>query len=200
MDQKFYPRVTSIIGATSDPKKEKALARWRAKLEKIHGVEGAVVERQKILDNGTAFHSSVERFLKREKDTEEHDYFCNVRPLVSLVRQTSEFLIVEERLFCHEHQYQGQPDLICQMEGLTTIVDWTTSQRPKRKKWIEHKFLQAGAYSIACSKDVEQLAVVVVTPKKYQLFTDDPKKWEDAFLERLDAFKKMKTKERFKDK
>ncbi len=85
------------------------------------------------------------------------------------------------------------------MEGLTTNVDWTTSQRPKRKQWIEHKFLQAGAYSIACSKDVEQMAVVVVTTKKYQLFTDEPKKWEDAFLEKLDEFIKRKTKERFKD-
>jgi hypothetical protein len=190
-----YPRVTSIIEATSDDTKVQALMKWQKKLEKIHGIEGAKIERQKILDNGTNLHQSIEDYLN-EKEPLEHHLFSAVLPLLKVVKQ-SEDLILERRIFCHQYKYQGKPDCIATYDGLKTVIDWTTSVRLKRKEWVAHKFLQAGAYAIACEEigiKIEQLAVVVVCnePKTYQVFSEEPTQWKLMFLDCLNKYNKLK--------
>lgn len=191
-----YPRVTEIIKATEDPEKQKNLLKWMKKMEKIHGENGAEIERQKILDNGTALHTSIEKYLADEIEENPHHKFNTIKPVLNLVKQ-SERLIIEKRIYCHKYKFQGKPDLITHFEGLPTIIDWTTSQKTKKKQWIEHKFIQAGAYSIASELElnikIAQLAVIVIVdkPNTFQIFTEPPKKWRVEFLRRLGQYKKM---------
>jgi hypothetical protein len=193
-----YPRVTTIISETEPPEKRKKLLRWMKKLEKVHGVEGAERERQAILDNGTSVHDSIEKFL-----TESPDY-NGLHPqavslygfLNNLKHSNNELMIVEQRLYCHKYKFQGKPDLICELNGLPTIIDWTTSAKWKKKEWVEHKFLQAGAYAIACDEmnlPIKQLAVVSIcnNPRTYQLFTEPPKQWRIDFLKRLGEYQAL---------
>ncbi|BAQ65580.1 hypothetical protein [Geminocystis sp. NIES-3709] len=198
-----YPRVTTIIEETKDPEKEKALLKWMKKLEKIHGVEGAQLERQKILDNGTALHKAIEDFLHSIGTNEsDHPMLRTIIPFLRLlIKDKDNELIIEKRLFCHKYKFKGKPDLICSnFEGLSTIFDWTTSTQAKKKQWIEHKFIQAGAYAIACEEigiKIEQLAVVVVckNPRKFQIFTEPPKQWRIEFLKRLGQYQQLKREE-----
>jgi hypothetical protein len=189
-----YPRVTTIIAETEDAKKKQNLLKWMKKMQKIHGIEGAEIERQKILDNGTSLHQAIEDYLSG-KEPLDHPQFTAVLPFLKLIKQSND-LILEKRLFCHKYKYQGKPDLIGIYDGLTTIIDWTTSLQLKRKEWVDHKFLQAGAYAIACEEigiEIQQLAVVTIcqNPRTFQIFTDPPYKWRIEFLKRLGKYKAL---------
>jgi len=190
-----YPRVTTIIQETENPEKRQKLLKWMKKMEKIHGVDGAIIERQKILDNGTNLHQAIEDYLFSKENPVDHPSLNLIIPLLKVIKNEGD-LIIEKRLFCHKHKFKGQPDLICNFEGSPTIIDWTSSQRMKKKPWLEHKFIQAGAYSIACEEigiKINQLAVVVIcgSPRTYQVFTDSPKPWRIEFLKRLGQYQQM---------
>jgi hypothetical protein len=192
-----YPRVTEIISATEEPEKRKKLLRWMKKIEKIHGVKGAEVYRQSILDNGTNLHQSIEDYLSNKIQDVDHSALNLVLPLLKVIKSQNENLIIEKRLYCHKYKFKGQPDLICQFEDLPTIIDWTTSLQIKQKKWVEHKFIQAGAYAIASELElgitIKQLAVVVVceSAKRCQVFTDSPDQWQSEFLKRLEQYQQI---------
>lgn len=192
MNPTQYPRVTEIISATDSEENKKRLLRWQKKMEKLHGIEGAKRVKQDILDNGTNFHQSVEDFLYQKVLDNPHPSLPIVIPFLRSLKSSEK--IIEKRLYCHKYRYQGKPDLICNYYGEYTVFDWTTSQALKKKEWVEHKFLQAGAYAIASEEElglkIRQLSVVVVvdSKQKYQLFTESPTKWKEAFLERLKQY------------
>lgn len=194
-----YDRVTKILEATEDPEKRKKILRWRKKLEKVHGVEGANQVREDILQNGTNTHLAIQKYLSDEILSEKDIDIYPLIPLLDLIKQQSDILIIEKRIYCDNLKIQGQPDLICTFGGKTTIVDWTTSSTLKKRAWIDHKFIQAGAYSLLAKEErilnVEQLAVVVYIASlgRYQLFIeDDPSLYQKAFLNRLEQFNLLK--------
>jgi len=45
--------------------------------------------------------------------------------------------------------YAGQTDLICNHNGMETVVDFKQANRPKKKEWIEDYYLQIAAYAMA---------------------------------------------------
>lgn len=193
-----YARVTEIISVTEDPEKRQKLLKWIKKMEKIHGVEGAEIHRQNILDNGTNLHQSIEDYLSDKKESFEHSALRLVTPLLKVIKsQKDQQLIIEKRLHCHKYKFKGKPDLICEFEDLPTIIDWTTSLQIKQKKWVDHKFIQAGAYAIATELElgikVKQLAVVVIceSANRCQVFTDTPKQWRLEFLKRLGQYQQL---------
>lgn len=185
-----YPRVTEIIEATTPSWKKLALMKWRKRMEKIHGVEGAALEKEKKLANGTALHKSIANYLLGIEEENPHYLMKNVKAILSIVKN-SPILKVEKFVVSHKHQYQGTCDCICEWEGLPTVIDWTSNNgvAPKKKAWIEHKFIQAGAYSLAEKEmhktKIEALSVIVIGEKKAQIFTDPCDHWESEFISRL---------------
>lgn len=201
MDYHDYPRVTQVLSATEDKEKSAALLRWQKKMEKVHGIEGAKRERNAILRHGTDTHTAIEKYLA-DDPYDGHIDISGLHSFLDIIKTQSKLLVIEDRLFCHKYKFQGKPDLICVHNGLTTIFDWTTSKALKKRAWIEHKFIQAGAYSIAARLErnmkVEQLGVVVVVEgrKKPQTFftdSEDPNEsvehYQKVFLDRLEQFK-----------
>ena len=193
-----YPRVTSIIDATRSPESQRKLIAWQRKQVQIYGLEQAEKNQQQTLDNGTALHADIENFLLYPNHEATHLWFKNIQPYLLKLKSDnssqSDF-VIEKRLFSHKYRYTGKPDLIVKnLDGLATIIDWRTSGYRKKKKYIEDKFIQAGAYSIACAEigmKIEQLAVVVINPKGFQEFIDTPKRWKQTFLDRLEQYYQM---------
>ena len=87
MEQFHYPRVTKIIEETDPLEKKQALMRWLKKMQKVHGIEGAETERQKILDNGTLVHESIEKFLV--DDPLANGIHPQARPLYGFLSNTN---------------------------------------------------------------------------------------------------------------
>jgi len=198
MERMKYPRVTTIISETEPPEKKQALIRWQKKMQQLHGVDGAEKEKQSILDNGTSVHLSIEKFLLDEPlPSGLHPQARSVFGLLNQLKYNSGRLIIERRLFCDRYCYQGKPDLICEYQGIPTIIDWTTSAQPKKEQHLEHKFIQAGAYAIAAEHELKicirrlMVVVCVENPRTFQIFTDSPSKWRIAFLRRLGKYNKM---------
>lgn len=187
-----YTRVTTIIRETEDPKDAKRLHNWIKKMDKIHGVEVSEQLRQMTLTNGTWVHKCIEDYLHGK---EISDKIAPMKPLLSSIKSENTVLYPEIRLYSEKHKITGQLDLLAKVDGLITVVDWTTSIRLKKKQWLDHKFLQGGAYSMLLEENgqctVQQLMVVVYieSMRKVQVFTDDVKVWQDNFRARLEQFK-----------
>ena len=185
-----YPRVTEIIRLTDPDEKRQALIRWQKKQEQIFGIEGAEIESEKRLDYGTRVHSDIELYLKGA--VIDFDLISSVKPLLDAVKCFGKDLIIERRLYSHKYQFTGKPDLICTYDDKLTVFDWTTSARRKIKKYLEHKFIQAGAYAIAheetTGEKIEQLIVVTILDKYYQTFTEPPEPYIAEFKNRLENY------------
>jgi hypothetical protein len=104
--------------------------------------------------------------------------------------------------------YAGATDLICNHNGMETVVDFKQSNRPKREEWIEDYFMQISAYAMAhdyvYGSHIKQGVIMVCTPDLYyQEFKVEGlqlRKWKHAFLKRLDMYNELKNDEKEKAK
>ena len=95
--------------------------------------------------------------------------------------------------------YAGQADLIGIYQGRESIIDFKTSNKPKRDEWITDYYLQGAAY--ASSHDciyntkIEQTVILICTPDLFfQKFIINGSrfrqyKWE--WLQRVDQYYNM---------
>jgi hypothetical protein len=103
---------------------------------------------------------------------------------------------------------QGATDLICNHNGMETVVDFKQSNRPKREEWIEDYYMQIAAYAMAhdyvYGSHIKQGVIMVCTPDLYyQEFKVEGlqlRKWKHAFLKRLDMYNELKNDEKEKAK
>ena len=92
--------------------------------------------------------------------------------------------------------YAGSTDLVCNHNGLDTIIDFKQSNRPKREEWIDDYYLQIAAYAMAhdhvYGSKIRQGIIMVCTPDLYYQefkFQDaDLRSWKHKFLKRLDMY------------
>lgn len=180
-----YPSVTNILRATSSfvPHDGKR--------------KNSIIQSKK----GERVHAQIESYLKRgDKSLGKHTAIKQIIPLLKLLKENAQSkLVIEEIIYSNKYQFQGKPDLICNFNNLTTVIDWAYSERPKQKEGLERKFLQTAAYAIAADEigiKVEQLAVIVITdsPKTFQIFTEVPQLYRIDFLKRLGKYKNQQRK------
>jgi len=92
--------------------------------------------------------------------------------------------------------YAGATDLICEHNGMETIVDFKQANRPKQRDWIEDYFLQISAYAMAHNhvygSNIRQGIIMICTPdlyyQEYKFQDADLRKYQHAFLKRLDQY------------
>jgi genome maintenance exonuclease 1 len=96
--------------------------------------------------------------------------------------------------------YAGATDLICEHNGMETVVDFKQSNRPKREEWIDDYKLQIAAYAMAHDyihkSYIKQGVIMVCTPDLYyQEFKISGLQLRQAkhdFLKRLDIYYEQK--------
>jgi genome maintenance exonuclease 1 len=104
--------------------------------------------------------------------------------------------------------YAGSTDLVCNHNGMETIVDFKQSNRPKRKEWIEDYYLQIAAYAMAhdhvYGSEIRQGVIMMCTPDLYYqefIITDhELRNYKHKFLKRLDMYHELKYDEKEKAK
>ena len=92
--------------------------------------------------------------------------------------------------------YAGQTDLICNHNGMETVVDFKQANRPKKKEWIEDYYLQIAAYAMAhdyvYGSQIKQGVIMVCTPdlyyQEFKIIGPELRRWKHAFLKRLDMY------------
>ena len=201
------PSVTTILEATEDETNKERLRKWQHKQDQLLGLEKSKTNGENYLKRGTEIHEAI-----------KYKFHHNVEPAKTWVHEGNEqrwkhlqpFLksitIIEcEREVWHSSGYAGTADLIAIIDNHPTLLDWKTSDRIKKRQWLDEAFIQTAAYAKAWNfsglpaqdsppylNEITQLAVIVISAEKLQIFTEDNiKKYEELWDERLLKFQKL---------
>ena len=155
---RVYPSVTTIL---SDFQSE-GLKSW---IEKV-GVEEANRRKVQGANRGTNLHLIYEDFVKNKLnipsyDPITYDLFVNseryLREGISKVHNL-EFPIWSDRL-----KTAGTADCLCEWQGVTSILDYKSSGKPKKEEWIKNYFLQETIYAMAVFERIKLKVPQIVT-------------------------------------
>ena len=157
-----YPSITSVISFIS----RKKFADWRAKV----GEKEANRKTKHATTRGTRLHSLVEVYLKNGdyKSMEEYKVplvqfmFNFAKPFID--KKFGTIYQQETTMFSKRLCLAGTVDLICEVDGELSVVDFKTSEKQKPEEWLEDYFVQLSAY---WAMFVERTGVV---PKKLVVF------------------------------
>lgn len=157
-----YPSVTSVISFVKASK----FAEWRQRV----GVETANEITRQATTRGTKLHRLFEVYLQNG-DYEALDEFKV--PLIQLMfkyakpyldSKLNNIYQQETTMYSSRLCLAGTVDLICEVDGELSIVDFKTSKQEKPEEWLEDYFVQLSAYWAMFS---ERTGVV---PKKLVVF------------------------------
>ena len=91
----------------------------------------------------------------------------------------------------------GRVDCIAEYNGVRAVIDFKTSNRPKKKEYISSYFMQATAYAIMYEErtgiPVPFIVILVaVDGDEPQVFVEKRDNWTKKLLETRDLFESMK--------
>ena len=195
------PSVTTILGA---PKNKQFLKDWKAKV----GHEEA--ERIKNLSSkrGTAMHKFLEKHIQSSGYDDLTEIGQQAKPMAQKIIDEGLIPISEyygsEIMVHYPGLYAGSTDLVCNHNGLETIVDFKQSNRPKRAEWVDDYYMQIAAYAMAHDEvygsKIRQGIIMICTPDLYYQefkFQDtELKRWKHRWLERLDMYHELERDEK----
>lgn len=170
-DRRFYRHedgtelssVTTVLGRI--PSKKAGLAKWRKKV----GNREADIIMLTASRRGTIVHDALEKYLLGDPT-----YVDGIMPLFKdpifqlqkvLDEKVDNIRGVELRLFSREMLLAGTADLICDYDGIKTVVDFKTSKRIKKVEHITDYFLQSTAYALMIRElfgiEIEQICILI---------------------------------------
>lgn len=200
----ILPSVTSILKATENEADKERLRKWQHKQDKIHGAEQSSNNSDNYLKRGTELHEAIKYWYNFNVEPAAWTHEGNAQRWRNLQPFLKSIKIMEcERFVWHNSGYAGTADLVAIVDNQTTLLDWKTSDRIKKRQWLDEAFIQTAAYAKAWNfsalpaqvstthlSDITQLAVVVISPEKLQIFTESNiGKYEEMWGERLEKFK-----------
>ena len=187
------PSVTTILGATKD---QQFLKDWTAKVGEK--------EAERIKNLSSRRGTSMHKFLESHITSVGYDDLTELgRTAKSMAEKVIEIGLApveeyygSEVTLYYPGLYAGSTDLVCNHNGLESIVDFKQSNRPKKKEWVEDYFLQIAAYSMAHDyvhgSQIRQGVIMMCTPDLYFQefrFTDhELRQYKHKFLKRLDMY------------
>ena len=137
VDDKKLPSVTTILQATQDVEKAESLKRWAQK------VGQAEAERVKntAAKRGTAMHSYLEAYLQGGKVLDLRDVGREASGMAETIiakgfNDIEEIWGSEVTLF-YPNLYAGATDLCGIYQGRESIIDFKSSNKPKKAEWID---------------------------------------------------------------
>ncbi len=186
-DEKL-PSVTTILQATQDADKAEGIKRWTQKV----GEAAAKRVLEQAAKRGTAMHSYLETYIQGGKILDLRDVGREASGMAETIidkgfNDLEEIWGSEVTLF-YPNLYAGQTDLCGIYQGRESIVDFKSSNKPKRVEWIKDYKLQMVAYAMAHDQvyntQIEQGVILMCTPDNFfQKFTVNGRefrelKWE----------------------
>ena len=160
--QVSYPSVTTVISFIGRDK-------WAAWQKKV-GLEEANKVRKHSTTRGTNFHKLVEVYLQNG-DYESLPEYQN--PLVQMMFKAAKkqldarldnIHLQEQTMYSHKICLAGTVDLVCEVDGELSIVDFKTAKSEKPEEWLEDYFVQLSAYWAMFSERTGEV------PKKLVVF------------------------------
>lgn len=173
-----YPSITTVLGNTED---SGWLEAWHARV----GIEEANRVSKAATTRGTNVHLMLERFCQGadpglQEFPEEHQRVFKSMTLEA--RKINKIYGQEVALYSTAFEVAGRCDVIGEWQGVPSIIDFKTANKPKRLDDIRDYWLQTTFYALAHNEmfktDIKQLVVFIgVEERLPQVFkatiTDD---------------------------
>ena len=195
------PSVTTILTKTKD---DQFIKKWRQKM--------GYTEAERIANHsslrGSAMHKFIEKYLKEAGYVDLTPIGQEAKPMAEKIIEIGLPPVTHyygsEITLHYPGLYAGATDLICEHNGLDTIIDFKQTNRPKQREWIEDYFLQIAAYAMAhdyvYGSKIRQGIIMMCTPDRYYQefkFQDaDLRREKHKFLKRLDSYYDLKHDEK----
>jgi len=170
------------------------LIAWRKRV----GEEEANRVSKRATTRGTAVHTLCERYVLNEPIDLAKEMPFNVH----MFRQLEKFLLAnvnnirgsESSLFSHKLKVAGSCDLIANCRNHAAIIDFKTSNKLKRKDWIENYFLQCAMYSYMFWEMTELyhpkivIAIAIEEEDEAQIFEENVNDWINKAQDRCTRY------------
>jgi len=145
-----YPSITSVL----DIRNKEGILAWRKRV----GNEEANRISKRATTRGTQFHSLLEKYFLNEIDDfssfsgaamakNPAVWFLFCEAVQILEKKVGDIYCIEDYLYSDEYGVAGAVDMIAEYEGVTSVVDFKTSNTDKKEEWIENYFIQGTAYA-----------------------------------------------------
>jgi genome maintenance exonuclease 1 len=185
----LFPSVTTILQATMPADQQNRLKNWH----KRKGTEAETL-RQEAAERGKVIHRLIEARFKGEEiecPSDVSEFWQEARKILGAIGEVS---AIEQTVYHPQLQYAGTLDLLAQWQGVLTLFDFKTSHREKRSQWLTDAKLQVAAYRGACSLEIPQGLIMVITPQTVQIFTieqEELKSYWQEWLIRLEQYRSL---------
>lgn len=188
-----YPSITTVI--SSNPKKQAALAKWRARV----GKEAAQKKSTKSATRGTRFHKLTEDYLNNELDLDKYKdqplpKYMFLRSKDTLERINNIYL-QEAALYSDTLELAGRVDCIAEFDGILSIIDFKTSDKYKKEEYLYDYYVQECAYALCLQErygiQVKQLVTIVAIEDSNPQVSIQPvrKEYLDSLLEYIQEYR-----------
>ena len=195
-EEKKLPSVTTVLAKTKSKEDQESIERWKAKV----GEETAEKIKNEAASRGTAMHKYLEDLILGQKSFDLTPVGVEATKMAEIIvdrglNRWSDIYGIEAVLY-YPGLYAGSCDLIGQVDGKLSIIDFKQTNKPKQREWIGDYFLQMAAYGMAhdavYNTAIEQ-GVIMMCSKDgyYQEFVIEGEEYRTAkhmFLRRLNEF------------
>ena len=187
-----YPSATTVLGILN----KDSINEWRKRV----GEEEANRISKQATTRGSKIHSLTEAYLKNE----EVDFDAVKASLLDkeMFNKFKTILDPIDNIHCQELalysdflRMAGRVDCIAEYNGVRAVIDFKTSNRPKKKEYISSYFMQATAYAIMYEErtgiPVPFIVILIaVDGDEPQVFVGKRDNWAKKLLETRDLFEK----------
>ena len=181
-DGQNYPSITTVL---SEYKKEGIIA-WRKRV----GEQEANKISTKASRRGTKVHKLCEDYLNNELSFKDFtpdnvEMFKGIQPFLNEI----EIVYAQERtLYSHHLKTAGRVDCVGKFRGKDFIIDFKTSNKPKKWEWIDNYFMQGAGYSVMWEEmtkmPIPNIAIIIaVADDEPQVFLEKRDNWIEKFIE-----------------
>ena len=191
------PSVTTILAKTKD---QEYLTRWKNKI--------GHAEAERIFNlsskRGTTMHKFLEKYIQGAGHEDLTEIGKEAKPMAQKIidvglTPVTKYYGSEVTLY-YPGLYAGSTDLVCERDGVDTIIDFKQANRPKKQEWIEDYYLQIAAYAMAHDyihgSIIQQGIIMVCTPdlyyQEFKFSGLNLRSWKHKFLKRLDRYYELK--------
>jgi genome maintenance exonuclease 1 len=193
------PSVTTILAATQSPEKQASLAAWRERV----GNEEATRIVDDAATRGSSMHKILEEYIQGQGYLDLTPAGLNahnmaIKIIENGLSNVTEYYGLEATLY-YPSLYAGATDMIGVHKGQDAIIDFKTTNKVKKKEWIQDYCLQLAGYAMAHNfiyRTSITKGVIMMCSKDlyYQEFVIEGlelQKYKHEFLKKVGQYYKM---------
>ncbi len=158
-DEIELPSITTVLSILS----RDSIAKWRKKV----GEEEANRISKQASSRGTSVHTICEKYLDNDPDylkgvmPNNIETFQSIRAIMDDAIGT--VYAQEAPLYSTHLGVAGRVDCVAEFNGQTSIIDFKTSRKFKKKQWCHNYFMQESAYAIMWEERTQMPITQLVT-------------------------------------